>query len=225
MFASPLSSLRVSAGMTRVYNYMFLGLILTAVVSLFTASSPALMAAIFGTPLKWVVLLAPIGFVLAMSFGYNKFSANTLRTLFFTYAFINGLSLSILCVAYTGASLFGAFLSASAVFAVMSVIGYTTKTDLTKYGPILFAGLIALLIVMVVNIFVGSSALNTAISCLGVLLFTALTAYDTQKIAEQVRDNSDGKAGIMGALTLYLDFLNLFLFILNLLGVKTPQAD
>jgi len=212
----------INTAMSKVFGTMGLGLLVTALVAMFTASSPAMLAVIFGNVLiKWIVLLAPLGFVLAMGLGYEKFSASTLKTLFFTYSAINGLSLSAIMIVYTVGSLFAAFFSSAAIFGIMAGYGYFTKKDLTSWGKLLMFALIGIIIAMVINLFIGSSALTTLISCVAVVVFMGLTAYDTQTIRQTLTSETDNsKAVTMGALTLYLDFLNLFLNLLQLLGVK-----
>lgn len=206
--------------MSKVYGFMGLGLLITALVAGFTAGSP-LFELIFSTPLKWLVLFAPIAFVFAMMLGYERFSAPTLTTLFLTYAAINGLGLSVLTAIYTMESIAVVFFLTAGLFAAMSIYGYFTKKDLTSIGQLLFWALIGVIVAMIVNIFIGSSMLTTAISCVAVLVFLGLTAYDTQKIRDILwNEPAPAKAIVMGALTLYLDFLNLFIHLLQLFGIK-----
>lgn len=212
--------------MAKVYGAMGLGLVITAIVALLTYSAPGFQAAILGTWLKWPVLLAPLGFVLVMSFGYKRFSATTLYGLFIAYAAINGLAFSAIMNVFRVGDILLALFSTIGLFGFMSVYGYFTKKDLTSLGQLLFVGLIGILIAMVVNLFVGSSVLATVISCVAVLVFLGLTAYDTQKIREQLWNGEDtGKTIVMGALTLYLDFVNLFIHLLQLLGVLGKSSD
>ena len=216
----------LNSSLQRVFTMMGGGLALTAFMALLASSSPAFMSLFLGTGLKWVILFAPLVMVLIMSFGYSKLSKTSLLWLFLGFAVLNGLSLSVIVLAYSVTALVSSFFSASALFLGMAAYGYFTKKDLSSWGSILFVGLIVLLGVMILNIFLGSGLLNIAISCAGVLLFMALTAYDVQKIRNDLWIEQDnGKAVIMGALTLYLDFLNLFLFILRLFGVNTPRND
>jgi FtsH-binding integral membrane protein len=173
--------------------------------------------------LGWIVMLAPIGFVLLMSFGYQKLSASALTLLFAAYAVIMGMSLSFIFLIYTSASIFKTFIVASAMFGIMAVAGYTTKIDLTRFGSIMFMGLIGIIIASLVNIFLKSNTLDFIISFIGVLVFTGLTAYDVQKLKKLGNVVISGseparKMIIMGALTLYLDFINLFLFLLRFMG-------
>jgi len=212
--------------MLRVYNYMGIGLALTGVVAYFFAqwavSSPAVAQAVYGSPLAWVIMLSPLAFVLVLSFGINKLSFGTAQLVFWGFAAVMGLSLSSIFLVYTSASIAKVFFITAAMFGSMSLYGYTTKRDLTGMGSFLMMGLIGLIIAMVVNIFLASSALDFAISAVGVLIFVGLTAYDTQKIKEAYAENIGheglGKLAIMGALTLYLDFINLFLMLLRLFG-------
>ncbi|MFN0044373.1 MAG: Bax inhibitor-1/YccA family protein [Alphaproteobacteria bacterium] len=210
--------------MLRVYNYMASGLALTGIVALFTASTPELFQAIFGTPLKWVVMLAPIGFVFLFAARIHHMKASTAQALFWVFAGLMGLSLSTIFMVYTGASVARVFFITAGTFAAMSLYGYTTKRDLTKIGSFLFMGLIGIVIASIVNLFLASSALQFAISVIGVLVFVGLTAYDTQRIRETYLDSDDGetmsKKAIFGALTLYLDFINLFVMLLQLFGAR-----
>ena len=212
--------------LSKVYSTMGLGLLVTFLIAMLMSSSPATMEAVFGSALKWPVMLAPLAFVLIMSFGYEKFQASTLKALFYGFSVLQGLSLSVIFVVYTGASIATTLGLAAAMFFGMSAYGYFTKRSLHHLGGYLMVALIMLIVVMIVNIFLKNSMLEIVISCVGVLLFLALTAYDTQKIKETLWSERDvEKATIMGALTLYLDFLNLFLFLLRLLGVKVPSKE
>ena len=208
--------------MLRVYNYMASGLALTGVVAAFVASQPALLQAIFGSPLRWVVMLAPVGLVFFLSFRVHAMSAAAAQATFWVYAAVNGISFATIFLAFTGTSVARVFFISAATFAAMSLYGYTTRRDLTGMGSFLFAGLIGILIAGLVNIFLMSSALQFAISVIGVVVFIGLTAYDTQRIKE-IYYEGDGsevlaKKSIMGALVLYLDFINLFIMMLQLFG-------
>ncbi len=178
--------------------------------------------ALYGSPLQWIVMLSPLAFVLVLSFGINKLSASTAQLLFWAFAAVMGLSLSSIFLVYTGASIAQVFFISAATFGVMSLYGYTTKRDLTGIGNFLFMGLIGLIIASVVNIFLHSGPLDFIISAVGVLIFVGLTAYDTQKIKESYSVSFGAevlaKGAIMGALRLYLDFINLFLMLLRLFG-------
>ncbi|MFL1780687.1 Bax inhibitor-1/YccA family protein [Candidatus Hepatincolaceae symbiont of Richtersius coronifer] len=208
--------------MLRVYNYMGCGLILTALAAYFTANSPYLMQLIYGTPLQYVVMLAPLAFILVLSFGINKLSARTTQLLFWLFAAVMGLSLSYIFTLYTGSSLTRVFLITAATFLTMSIYGYTTKADLSRFGSILIMGLIGIIIASIVNIFLKSSGLDFGISLIGVVVFTGLTAWDTQKIKLSYDVNQSAehlnKTAVFGALSLYLDFINLFLMLLRLVG-------
>ncbi len=208
--------------MLRVYNYMASGLALTGLVAAFVASNQALQQAIFGTPLMWVAILAPIALVFFLSFRINSMSAGTAQAVFWIYAALNGVAFSTVFLAYTGTSIARVFFITAATFGAMSLYGYTTKRDLTGMGTFLFAGLIGILIAGLVNLFLQSSALQFAISVIGVAVFVGLTAYDTQQIKE-IYFADDGeevaaKKSIMGALRLYLDFINIFLMLMQLFG-------
>jgi uncharacterized protein len=207
--------------MLSIYNYMASAVLLTGIVAVATAAS-GFAAAMVGSPLMWVVMLAPLGFVMAMSFGLNKMSQGTLNVLFWAYAAVMGLSLSTIFLVFTGESIAVTFFATAGAFAGLSLYGYTTKKNLSGMGSFLIMGVIGLLIAMVVNFFLQSSALNFVISGIGVLVFAGLTAYDTQRLKmqyEQLRGTEFmGKAVIMGALSLYLDFINMFMFLLQFLG-------
>jgi FtsH-binding integral membrane protein len=208
--------------MLSVYNYMTLGLVVTGLVAFAVSQSPQLIYAIYGTPLRWVVMLAPIGFALAFGFRIQQMKASTAQILYWAFAAVMGLSLSFIFLVYTGTSIARVFFIAAGTFAGTSLYGYTTKRDLTGFGSFLFMGLIGIVIASLVNLFLASSALQFAISVIGVLVFTGLTAYDTQRIKEMyaagdLRDVSTKKA-IMGAFQLYLDFINLFVMMLQLFG-------
>jgi len=208
--------------MLGVYNYMALGLGITGVVAFAAAHSPALMQAIFGTPLQWVVFLAPLALVFWLSARIHRMPVGRARAVFFVYAGLLGLMLSSIFLIYTGASISMTFFSTAAAFGALSLWGYTTQRDLSGMGSFLFIGLIGLIIASVVNIFLHSSGLQFAISAIGVLIFAGLTAFDTQRIKEMYYGGDDaatiGRKSILGALRLYLDFINLFLFLLQFMG-------
>jgi hypothetical protein len=209
------------AHMLKIYNYMTSGILLTGIVALVAASS-GFAASMVGTPLMWIVALSPLAIVFAMSFGANRFSTTTLQAMFWGFATLMGLSLSTIFLVYTGESIAATFFATAGAFAGLSLYGYTTKKDLSGFGTFLIMGVVGLLIAMVLNIFLQSSALGLAISFIGVLIFAGLTAYDTQRLKEQYEmlRGSDfvGKAVILGALTLYLDFINMFQFLLSFMG-------
>ena len=209
--------------MQKVFNNMGIALGITGLISFVTANSPALLNAIFGTPLKWVVMFAPLIFIFFLSARISKVSAAKARTYLWVFAGLMGLSLAPIFLAYTGASIARAFFVTSSLFLAMSLYGYTTKKDLTSMGSFMFMGLIGLIIASLVNLFLQSSALQFALSILTVIIFTGLTAYDTQRIKSiyyQFAGNAEAisKAATMGALTLYMDFINMFLAILRLFG-------
>ena len=207
--------------MLSVYNYMALGVLLTGIVALLFASS-GLAEQVLRTPLRWVLMLAPLGFVMAISFGINKMQESTIKMLFWAFAVVMGLSLSSIFLVYTGTSIATTFFATAAAFAGLSLFGYTTKKDLSALGTFLIMGVVGLFVAMIINIFLRSPGLTMAISFIGVQLFAGLTAYDTQKIksmyAYVAGTDMMGKTVIMGALTLYLDFINMFTFLLSFMG-------
>jgi FtsH-binding integral membrane protein len=211
------------AHMQRVYGYMAGGLVLTGIVA-YAAAASGFYQTIADTGLIWIVVLAPLGFVLALSFGIQRMSAETAMVLFWIYAAIMGLSLGSIFLVFTGTSIARVFFITAATYGAMSLYGYTTRSDLSGFGSFLFMGLIGIVIASLVNIFVGSSALQFAISIIGVIVFVSLTAYDTQRI-KQIYLESDtaeiaGKKAVLGALALYLDFINLFMMLLQLFGQR-----
>jgi FtsH-binding integral membrane protein len=221
------------AYMLGVYNYMTIALVVTGAVALagaqlFFTSLGAdggltpLGAAVFGSPLQFVIMFAPLAFVLGLSFGVNKLSPAMAQILFFAFAATMGLSLSSIFAVYTETSIAKTFFVSAASFGALSLYGYTTKRDLTGFGNFLFMGLIGLIIASLVNLFTQSAAMEFAISVIGVLLFAGLTAFDTQRIKLGYYVGDDGgvakKKSILGALALYLDFINLFLFLLRFMG-------
>ncbi len=210
--------------MLRVYNYMASGLVLTGIVAYVVAHTPAVFNAIYGSPLMWVVMLAPLGFVFFLSFKISSIKASTAQALFWAFAAVMGLSMASIFVVFTGASIARVFFISAGTFAGMSLYGYTTKRDLSRFGSFLFMGLIGIILASLVNLFVHSTALQFIVSVVGVLVFVGLTAYDTQRIKEEYSANYDresvGKLAIWGALRLYLDFINLFMMMLQLLGQR-----
>ena len=207
--------------MLRVYNYMAGGLALTGAVAYVGAVS-GFYTSIAGTPILWIVMLAPLAMVFFLSFRIQTMSLATAQLSFWAYAGLVGLSLSGIFLVYTGESIARVFFISAATFGATSLYGYTTRTDLSRFGSFLLMGLIGIVIASLVNMFMASSALQFAISIIGVLLFTGLTAYDTQRIKDLYTAGEDnvltGKKAIMGALTLDLDFLNLFLMLMQLFG-------
>ncbi|MCB5177764.1 Bax inhibitor-1/YccA family protein [Microvirga lenta] len=210
--------------MLRVYNYMGIGLVLTGMVAFFVASTPALYVPIFQSPLKWVVMLAPLAFVFFFSFRINAMSAATAQMAFWAFCAVMGLSLASVFLVFTGTSIARTFFITAAMFGATSLYGYTTRRDLSKFGSFLVMGLIGVIIASLVNIFLASSALQFAISIIGVLVFTGLTAYDTQSIKEQYAEShgheANSKMAVFGALSLYLNFVNLFQLLLSLTGQR-----
>lgn len=212
--------------MLRVYNLMALGMAITGVAAYGTyalaASNPAFAQVLYGSPLRWVVMLAPLAFVFFLSFRIHKMSVSAAQTTFWAYAALMGVSLSSIFIVFTGQSIVQTFFVTAATFGALSLYGYTTKRDLSGMGSFLFMGLIGLILAMVVNIFLASSALQFAISAMGVLIFAGLTAYDTQDIKNMYYEGDGydvaGRKAIMGALRLYLDFINMFMFLLQFMG-------
>ncbi|MCY1665588.1 Bax inhibitor-1/YccA family protein [Rhizobium sp. SL86] len=210
--------------MLRIYNYMGLGLVITGLVAFFVASTPALYVPIFSTPLKWVVMLAPLAFVFFFSFKIQTMSASTAQMTFWAFCAVMGLSLASVFLVFTGASIARTFFITATMFGATSLYGYVTKRDLSKFGSFLMMGLIGVVIASVVNIFLGSSALQFAISIIGIFVFIGLTAWDTQNIKEQYAENFDQesqqKLAVFGALSLYLNFVNIFQLLLSLTGQR-----
>ncbi len=217
--------------MLSVYNYMASGVLLTGLVALFVSSTPALLQMFFAanengrvglTGLGWVAMLSPLALVLVMNFGANRLSETAMKGVFWAYAALMGVSMSTVFLTYTGTSIASTFFATSAGFAGLSLYGYTTQRDLSGFGKFMLMGLIGILVAMLANFFFQSSALALGISILGVLLFAGLTVYDTQKIKMMYYqvEGTDfrGKSVVLGALTLYLDFINLFLFLLRFMG-------
>jgi FtsH-binding integral membrane protein len=213
--------------MLKVYNYMALAVALTGITAMatasFAASNPAFAQLLYGSALKYVVMFAPLAFVLVLSFGINKLSAASAQIVFWVYAAVMGVSLSSIFLVFTGASIAQTFFVTAAAFGALSLYGYTTKRSLSAMGSFMVMGLFGIIIAMVVNIFLQSSALMFAINVIGVLVFAGLTAWDTQRIKEgydAVAHDGElmAKSAIMGALSLYLDFVNLFMFLLSFLG-------
>ena len=220
--------------MLKVYNYMGSALLVTGIVALLTFKFAVLSLSplqftplgnsLYSSGLAWIVMLAPLGVVLYMSFGIAKMSASKAQTVFWIFAALMGISLSSIFVIYTETSITRVFFITAGTFGAMSIYGYTTKRDLTKFGSFLMMGLIGIIIASIVNIFMKSGMMYFVISVLGVLIFVGLTAYDTQKIKNMylASDGSEmsGKKAVMGALTLYLDFINLFIMLLRLFGQR-----
>ena len=207
--------------MLSVYNYMASGVLLTGIVALLFANS-GLAEQVLQTPLRWLIIFAPLAFVMVMSFGMNRLSTGTLQLLFWAFAGVMGLSMSSIFLVFTGTSIAQTFFAVTAAFLGLSLYGYTTKRDLSGFGTFLIMGVVGLFVAMLLNLWLQSPAMMFAISAIGVLLFAGLTAYDTQKIksmyAYVAGTDMMGKAVIMGALNLYLDFVNMFQFLLSFMG-------
>jgi hypothetical protein len=218
---------RIDAGlrdyMQRVYGYMAGGLALTGLVA-YAGAASGFYQSIAETGLIWIVMLAPLAFVLVLSFGIQRMSDGTAMLLFWIYAAVMGLSLGSIFLVYTGTSIARVFFITAATYGAMSLYGYTTRSDLSGFGSFLLMGLIGIVIASLVNIFIGSSALQLAISIIGVIVFVGLTAYDTQRIKEMYLESDTpeiaGKKAVLGALALYLDFINLFMMLLQLFGQR-----
>lgn len=210
--------------MLRVYNYMASGVLLTGIVAMLVASIPGLYQPIFGTPFKWVVMLAPLAFVSLFSFRIEKMSAATAQAMFWVFSALMGLSLASVFLVFTGASIAQTFFIAAAMFLSMSLWGYTTGRDLSKVGSFLFMGLIGVVIASIVNLFLGSSVLQMVVSIVGVIVFTGLTAWDTQSIKSQYAEHhgaeTNSKLAVFGALSLYLNFVNIFQLLLTFTGQR-----
>jgi FtsH-binding integral membrane protein len=218
--------------MLSIYNYMGAALVITGIVAMFAANSQAFLSAMYVMegaaikgmkPLAWLVMIAPLGFAMALGFGLQRMSLAAAQASFWGFAVVMGLSLSSIFLTYTGTSVARVFFITAATFGSMSLYGYTTKRDLSGFGSFLMMGVIGLVIASLVNIFLQSSALQFAVSVIGVLVFTGLTAYDTQKLKHIYYDMTGhgdrmAKTIIMGALTLYLDFINIFMSLMHLLG-------
>ena len=210
--------------MLRVYNYMASGLALTGIIAYVFAQYLYAHPELAHSPLMFIIMLAPLGLVMLMSFGVQRMQASTLQLVFWLYAGLMGLSLASVFLVFTGTSIARVFFITAGTFAAMSLYGYTTQRDLSQFGSFLFMGLIGIIIASLVNMFLASSALQFAISVIGVIVFTGLTAYDTQQIKEMYYEGDGSeiasKKAIMGALRLYLDFINLFMMLMQLLGTR-----
>jgi len=208
----------------RVYNWMGLGLATTALIALYTASNPTLLGYIFGNSLLFFgLIIAQLGLVIALSAAIHRLQASTATLLFFLYSALTGLTLSVIFLAYTRASIASTFFVTAGTFGVMSFYGYTTQRDLTSWGSFLFMGLIGIILASVVNIFLHNETIYWVVTYAGILIFVGLTAYDTQTLKQMaVRgfadEDMERKSAVMGALRLYLDFINLFLMLLRVMG-------
>lgn len=209
--------------MLSIYNYMASGVLLSGVVALLFADM-GLAQQMVNSPIKWLVMLAPLGFVMAMNFGFQRMRISTLRMVYWGFCAVMGMSLSTIFLVFTASSIASTFFATAAAFAGLSLYGYTTKKDLSGFGTFLIMGVVGILIAMVINIFVGSTVLQLAISVLGVLIFAGLTAYDTQMLKNQYYQLRGtpyaAKMVVMGALSLYLDFINMFQFLLSFMSQR-----
>ena len=212
--------------MRKVYTWMTLALVLTGLTAYGVATSPGIMMALYSnSALMWGLVIAEFALVIGISAAINRLSLATATLMFVAYSVINGAMLSSIFMIYTAASIASVFFITAATFAVMALIGYTTKTDLTSVGKLLFMALIGLVIATIVNMFIGSSTLTMICSYVGVLIFVGLTAYDSQKIKNMLMQAPDAgessqKLALLGALTLYLDFINLFIYLLRIFGER-----
>jgi FtsH-binding integral membrane protein len=209
----------INSAMVRVYNNMFVAVLISMVTALAVSSIPALMTFFFTGFMKWITIFSPLVAILLISFSMERFSEAQLRTFLYSFSALMGLSFSTIFIVYTLGSIVSAFMGAAILFGTLSVYGYFTKKDLSGLGQLLLVALIAIIIASIVNIFIGSSLASIVISAIAIVVFLALTAYDTQRIREMVSYRSDtGKNEVMGALSLYLNFINIFLHLLNLFG-------
>lgn len=209
---------KVNEAMSRVYSMMAMAVLNSMIVSYFVSTSPALMTFLFTGVMKWIVVLSPLAAIFAISYFMPRANRSQAYLMLHGFAALMGVSFATIFVVYTSLSIVQAFLGAVCLFLTMSLYGYTTKRDLTSIGQFLFVGLIAIILVSLINLFIGSSLVSMVVSALAVLIFLGLTAYDTQKIREMVAYDRTGHAEVSGALTLYLDFINLFLNLLQLFG-------
>jgi FtsH-binding integral membrane protein len=213
------SASAINEAMSRVYGHMFLAVLTSMIVSFFVGTNPALLAFFFTGAMKWIVIFAPLACLLIVSFAQSSFTASGLKLFLHGFAALMGLSFAMIFAVYNMGSIASAFMSAAVLFAVMSVYGYFTKKNLDSIGQFLFVGLIAIIIASVINIFVGSTVMQMVISAIAVIVFLGLTAYDTQRIRQLVSMDADtDREEVWGALSLYLNFINLFLSLLQLFG-------
>lgn len=211
---------QLNTAMAGVYKHMGLATLTSMFIAWLVSSNAAAMALLFGTALKWVVIFAPLVAVFAIGFTLHKVSSTAAFAMLHGFAALMGLSMSVLFAAYTSMSIVTAFMGAGVLFGVMSFWGYFTKQDLSGWGKMLFIAIIAIIIASIINIFIGSTITQMVISALAVLIFTALTAYDTQRIRQELSVESGGNVEISGALSLYLNFINIFTSLLQLTGTK-----
>jgi FtsH-binding integral membrane protein len=210
----------INSAMGRVYGHMTLAVITSMIVSYFVGTTPALLAFFFTGFMKWIVILAPLAAIFAITFVMDKVGKSGAQLLLHGFAALMGLSFATIFAVYNMGSIVSAFMGAAILFGTLSGYGYFTKKDLSGVGQFMFVGLIAIIIASIINIFVGSTVFQMVISALAIIIFLGLTAYDTQRIREEVSMENDGIAEIRGALTLYLDFINIFLSLLQLFGER-----
>ena len=211
----------INSRMISVYNNMFLAVVNSLIVSLLVASSPAAMAFLFTGAMKWIVIFAPLVAILGMTFMMKQATRGQARAFLHVFAALMGLSMSTIFIAYTATSIVSAFMGAAVLFGTMSIYGYFTKKSLESWGSFLLVGLIAVIIASIVNIFIGNSVLAMVVSAVAIIVFLGLTAYDTQRIREELSVyEPDSKAEILGALSLYMNFINLFMSLLQLFGER-----
>lgn len=208
----------INEAMGRVYGHMSLAVLISMIVSYFVGTTPALLQFFFTGALKWVVIFAPLAAILGMTFAQEKMTKSGVQIFLQVFAVLMGLSFATIFAVYTMGSIFTAFMGAAVLFGTMSFYGYFTKKDLSGIGQFMFVGLIAIIIASVINIFIGSTVMQMVISALAIVIFLGLTAYDTQRIREMVSYDNDGKAEVFGALSLYMNFINIFLNLLHLFG-------
>jgi FtsH-binding integral membrane protein len=213
------SAAGINEAMGRVYAHMSLAVVISMIVSYVVGSNPELVRFFFTGLTKWIVIFAPLVCILAMSFASEKFSKSGLQLFLYAFSALMGLSFATIFVVYIAGSIFTAFMGGAVLFGTMSMYGYFTKKDLTSVGSFMFVGLIAIVIASIVNIFIGSTVMQMVISAIAIIIFLGLTAYDTQHIRQIVsQDSNTGREEVLGALSLYLDFINLFLNLLQLFG-------
>ena len=217
-FAIYRNATEINSAMGRVYGHMSLAVIISMIVSYFVGTTPELLEFFFTGVLKWIVIFAPLAAIFAISFAMEKVNKQGAQLMLYGFSALMGLSFATIFAMFTMGSIVSAFMGAAILFAVMSGYGYFTKRSLDSVGKFMFVGLIAIVIASIVNIFIGSSVMQMVISALAIIIFLGLTAYDTQKIREEVSYETNGVAEVRGALTLYMNFINLFLNLLNLFG-------
>lgn len=211
---------QINSAMGRVYANMTLAVITSMVVSWLVSTSPVLIQVLFTSPIKYLVMFAPLVAMLIAGFAFDRMTKSQIQFFLHGFAALMGVSFSVIFVVFTLGSIASAFFGASILFAVMSVYGYFTKRDLTGIGQFMIVGLIAIIIASIINIFIGSTVMQMVISAIAIIIFLVLTAYDTQRIRELISYDNDGKQEILGALSLYLNFINIFLNLLSLFGTR-----